>query len=84
MKKLATLTILAFALSLTVVGCAKKGDTKDEAEVTEERTIEPASSGGMQRMEEEEEAAPVEDEAAEPSADDEEPSEEPDEAPAPE
>ena len=67
MKKLATLLTLAFALSLTVVGCAKTGDTKDDAEVTE-REIEPATSGGMQRMEEEEEAALPADEApAEPA-----------------
>lgn len=73
MKNLTTLVILMFVLSFSAVGCASKGDTKDDAEVTEGRTIEPATSGGMQRMEEEEEAAVADEEApAEPAASDEE------------
>ena len=78
MKKLASAAILALVLSTVVTGCAKKGDTKDDAEVTESsREITPATSGGMQRMEEEEAAAPVEEAPAEPAAS-------PDDEPAPE
>lgn len=58
MKNVMTVAMLAAALAMPMMGCAKKGDTKDDAEVTEgSREIQPATSGGMQRMEEEEEAA---------------------------
>lgn len=78
MKKLATAVMMMFVLSLSVIGCASKGDTKDDAAVTEgAREIEPATSGGMQRMEEEEEAAPADDAPAEPAAS-------PEDEPAPE
>ena len=71
MKKLTILMMtFAFTASLGLMGCAKKGDTKEDEAVTEgSREMTPATSGGMQRMEEEEEAAAVDEEApADPAA----------------
>ena len=65
MKKLTKAVLLMFALSTVAMGCASKGETKDDAAATESsREIQPAASGGMQRMEEEEEAVAPAEEAA--------------------
>jgi hypothetical protein len=58
MKKLATLVLFSFVLSTGLAGCSKK-NTRDDEEVAEqpqERQIEEATSGGMERGFEEEDA----------------------------
>lgn len=79
MKKLTQIMIALFVSAGFAMGCASEGDKKEEENPATEsaREIQPAASGGMQRMEEEEAPAEVE----EPTAAETEVAEEP-EAPA--
>ena len=80
MKKFTQAVLVLFAMSVFALGCANKGETKPDTEETESaREIQPAASGGMQRMEEEEVSAALEEAAPAESTD----LSAPDEAPAP-